>query len=332
MSQTNQMTPVDLESLTQLSQLLANADTSDVYRAAVSTGTIFRALGILREVFGLVAADHDENRAALVDVLCAWCTALRTRPRPRPGLLDRVATIAVASFLLDVAEVRGTFKEEKMRETVDAVRTHVACLAGLAGLSGLSSSGLSGLSSSGLSGLASNRPRRICFCRVRGCERNEHFVRYALSYAGTSPDGCEMCPVRPLHYALGTKNDFMVRELVARGADVNATGPGLSTSMHWAATEEHMLLVLKAGFKPSAMVAVTNGGTVWEYHAKRGTAAQLRAAVARSKSHSKSHSKENSKDHSKEHSKEHSKDLGSAPKRRRVSIEVVPRDELWAPW
>ena len=319
------MTPVDLESLTQLSQLLAKADTNDVYRAAVSTGTIFRALGILREVLGLVAADHDENRAALVDVLCAWCTALRTRPRPRPGLLDRVATIAVASFLLDVAEVRGTFREEKMRETVDAVRTHVsglACLAGLAGLSssGLSSSGLSSSGLSGLSGLASSRPRRICFCRVRGCERNEHFVRYALSYAGTSPDGCEMCPVRPLHYALGTKNDFMVRELVARGADVNATGPGLSTSMHWAATEEHMLLVLKAGFKPSAMVAVTNGGTVWEYHAKRGTAAQLRAAVARSKSHSK------------EHSKEHLMPNGTATKRRRVSIEVVPRGELWAPW
>jgi hypothetical protein len=276
------MTPADVEHLSLM--LDRRADTNDAYRSAVSTGTIFWALGVLREVLGLVAAEHEENREALVDVLCAWCTALRTRPRPRHGLLDRVAATAVASFLSDVADVRGTFREEKLRDVVDAVRTHVACV-------------------------ASNRPRPICFCRVRGCERNEHFVRYVLTYAGVSPDGCDSCPVRPLHYALGTKNDFMVRELVARGADVNATGPGLSTSMHWAATAEHMLVVLKAGFRPGAMAAVTNGGTVREYHAKRGTGAELRAAVALFKS---------------------SPPSSVSTKRRRVSIEVVPREELCA--
>jgi hypothetical protein len=192
-------------------------------------------------------------------------------------------------------------------ELVDAVRIHVAAYERVATAPGAAPHG---------------KPRPVCFCRVRGCERNEHFVRYALRYAGTSPDGCDTCPVRPIHYALGTKNDFMVRELVACGADVNARGPGLSTSMHWAATEEHMLLVLKAGFRSSAMADVSNGGTVWEYHAKRGTIASLRAAVVRSKSSSSSQKKD---------------PAGAQPlstvsaKRRRVSIEVVPRDELWAP-
>jgi hypothetical protein len=278
------------EDLVELSRMLARADVAEVYRAAVSTGTIFWALGILREVLGLVAADHEEDRAAMIETLRAWCAALLTRPKPRQGLLDRVAANAVAVFLADVSEVRGA-----VEELVDAVRIHVAAYERVA-----------------------THPRPVCFCRVRGCERNEHFVRYALRYAGTSPDGCDTCPVRPLHYALGTKNDFMVRELVACGADVNARGPGLSTSMHWAATEEHMLVVLKAGFKPSAMAGVTNGGTVWEYHAKRGTVAALRAAVARSKSPKTA-------------------DAVAQPtptvsaKRRRVSIEVVPRDELWTP-
>lgn len=267
--------------------MLATTNRDDAYRSAVSTGTIFWALGVLREVLGLVAADHDENREVLNEVLRAWCTAIRTRPRRivQQGLLDRVAAYAVASFLADVAQVRGP-SDDKMRELVDDTRVHVAAYERF------------GISS-----------RAVCFCRARGCERNEHFVRYVLRYGGTSPDGCANCPVRPLQYALGTKNDFMVRELIACGADVNSTGPGLSTSMHWAATEEHMLVVLKAGFNPSAMGAVTNGGTVWEYHAKRGTGSELRAALARFRS----------------------KSLRVEPhaKRQRVSIEVVPRGELW---
>ena len=287
------------EDLVELSRMLAGADVAEVYRAAVSTGTIFWALGILREVLGLVAADHEEDRAAMIETLRAWCAALVTRPKPRQGLLDRVAANAVAVFLADVAEVRGA-----VEELVDAVRIHVAAYERVATAPN-----------------AVTRPRPVCFCRVRGCERNEHFVRYALRYAGTSPDGCDTCPVRPLHYALGTKNDFMVRELVALGADVNVRGPGLSTSMHWAATEEHMLVVLKAGFKPSAMADVTNGGTVWEYHAKRGTVSALRAAVARSKSPTTE-------------KRAYAAAQPTQPvsaKRRRVSIEVVPRDELWAP-
>jgi hypothetical protein len=273
-----------------LARMLDATNGTEAYRSAVSTGTIFWALGVLREVLGLVAADHDEDREdrqTRVEVLRSWCTALRTRPRRivHQGLLDRAAAYAVASFLSDVAEVRGA-SDPQMRELVDVTRAHVAAYESF------------GLSS-----------RAVCFCRARGCERNEHFVRYALRYMGTSPEGCANCPVRPLHYALGTKNDFMVRELIACGADVNATGPGLSTSMHWAATEEHMLIVLKAGFAPSAMGAVSNGGTVWEYHEKRGTVAELRSAVARAKSRS----------------------FRAEPraKRQRVSIEVVPREELW---
>ena len=321
--------------------LAEHTNTNDVYRSAVSTGRIFWALGVLREVLGLLTAECDAmDRDAMVDVFGAWCTALRTRPRKAapgsvpssaPGLLDRAAAVAVASFLVDVSEVRGNF-DEKMHQVVDAIRAHVPVYerAGLAGLAGLTS----------ITSITKRGPRCVCFCRARGCERNENFVWYALRYAGVNPDGCGMCPVRPLHYALGTKNDFMVRELLACGADVNATGPGLSTSMHWAATAEHMLGVLKAGFHPSAMASVTNGGTVWEYHAKRGTDPELRAAVARSRpARSKSKLEALASVESVESSKsarsvESVGSVESVPhaKRRRVRIEVVPREELVGPF
>ncbi len=144
-----------------LARMLAATNGTDAYRSAVSTGTIFWALGVLREVLGLVAADHDEDREAreaLVEVLRSWCTALRTRPRRivHQGLLDRAAAYAVASFLSDVAEVRGA-SDPKMRELVDVTRAHVAAY-----------------ESFGI------KSRAVCFCRARGCERNRKLLAVVI--------------------------------------------------------------------------------------------------------------------------------------------------------
>lgn len=236
---------------------VTGSDSRELYRALVSSGEIFRALRVLHDAIGALACGEQEQ--GLGATIAAWCFVLKTRPRPRSAdLIGVVASAAASSFLHAVSETRGEPTCAAMALAVASMRQHVPVY-------------------------ESYTPRPpACFCKTSSLARNPHFVEYMLRCARASPDGCASCFVRPLHSALVDGNDFLVRALIERGADVNATGHGLITSMHCASSEEHMLLLLRSGFRPSGLLSATHGDTAWAYHRKRGKGDALRSAFVRS--------------------------------------------------
>jgi hypothetical protein len=234
---------------------VAGSECRELYRALVSSGEIFRALRVLHDAIGALACGEQEQ--GLGATIAAWCFVLKTRPRPRAAdLIGVVASAAASSFLRAVSETRGEPTCAAMALAVASMRHHVPVY-------------------------ESYTPRPpVCFCRTRGLARNKHFIEYMLRCARASPDGCAACVIPPLHSALADGNDFLVRALIESGTNVNATGPGLITSMHRASTEEHMFLLLRSGFLPSGLTSVTHGDTAWAYHRKRGTGDALRSAFS----------------------------------------------------